>query len=59
MAPADEQMKEEELPLDPDIERLWLEEAEKRQREVKEGRAKLVPGDEVMRRLSKFLADTP
>lgn len=26
---------------------LWLEEAERRQQEVREGRVKLVPGDEV------------
>jgi hypothetical protein len=38
-----------------EAERLWLEEAERRQREVHEGRVQMVPGDEVMRRLQKAL----
>lgn len=37
-------------------ERLWLEEAEGRQREVREGRVKLVPGDEVKALLDRILA---
>ena len=38
-----------------EAERLWLEEAERRQHEVHEGRVQMVPGDEVMRRLQKAL----
>src|SRR5215470_8625686 len=34
-------------PADAESERLWLSEAERRQREVREGRVHLVPGDEV------------
>jgi putative addiction module component len=36
-------------------ERLWLEEAERRQREVREGRVQLVPGDEVKALLDRVL----
>ena len=36
-------------------ESLWLEEAEKRQQEVREGRIKLVPGDEVKALLDRVL----
>lgn len=36
-------------------ESLWLEEAEGRQREVREGRVKLVPGDEVKALLDRVL----
>jgi len=32
--------------------RLWLDEAERRQAEVREGSVQLVPGDQVMERLS-------
>lgn len=34
---------------------LWLEEAERRQREVREGRVQLVPGDEVKALLDRVL----
>jgi len=37
-------------------ERLWLKEAEGRQREVREGRVKLVPGDEVKALFDRILA---
>jgi len=36
-------------------ESLWLSEAERRQREVREGRVKLVPGDEVKALLDQVL----
>lgn len=36
-------------------ERLWLEEAERRQREVREGGVQLVPGDEVKALLDRVL----
>ena len=34
---------------DADSERLWKQEIRRRQREIREGKAKLVPADEVMR----------
>jgi len=37
------------------VEGLWLSEAERRQREVREGRVKLVPGDEVKALLDRVL----
>lgn len=37
------------------VENLWLSEAERRQREVREGRVKLVPGDEVKALLDRVL----
>jgi hypothetical protein len=40
---------------DAENERLWLDEAERRQAEVQAGRVTLVPGDQVMDRLSKAL----
>jgi hypothetical protein len=36
-------------------ERLWLDEAERRQAEVRSGRVTLVPGDQVLERLNKAL----
>lgn len=39
------------LPVDPEIERLWAEEAERRVSEVEAGKAKLVPGEVVFSRL--------
>jgi Putative addiction module component len=35
---------------DPGHEKLWMEEIERRCREIDEGRATLIPGDEVFRR---------
>jgi hypothetical protein len=40
---------------DEEAERLWLDEAERRQTEVRAGRVALVPGDQVMERLNKAL----
>ena len=40
---------------DAENERLWLDEAERRQAEVRAGRVTLVPGDQVMERLNKAL----
>jgi len=37
------------------VESLWLSEAERRQREVREGQVKLVPGDEVKALLDRVL----
>jgi putative addiction module component (TIGR02574 family) len=38
-----------------ETESLWLSEAERRQREVREGRVQLVPGDEVKALLDRVL----
>jgi Putative addiction module component len=42
-------------PSDAENERLWLDEAERRQSEVRAGRVALEPGDQVMERLNKAL----
>lgn len=40
---------EEEAEPDPEHERLWMEEIERRCQAIDEGRAELIPGDEVFR----------
>lgn len=40
---------------DPEHERLWMEEIERRCREIDEGRANLVPGEEAFRRIRASL----
>jgi hypothetical protein len=47
-------LKSLDEPSPEELERLWLEEAGRRQREVEEGRAQMVPGPEVMRRLAEI-----
>ena len=43
------------LPIDEDIDRLWAEEAEQRVSQLEEGKAKLVPGEEVFAKIkSKY-----
>jgi putative addiction module component (TIGR02574 family) len=37
-------------PSESEVERLWLEEAERRLKEFREGRARGIPADEVFRR---------
>jgi putative addiction module component (TIGR02574 family) len=44
-------MAELEAPLDADVEKAWLNEAQKRYRELAEGRVKGVPGHLVFERL--------
>ena len=39
------------LPIDKEIDRLWAEEAERRVSQIEEGKAKLVPGEEVFAKL--------
>lgn len=39
------------LPVDPEIERLWAKEAERRVSEIEAGKARLVPGEEVFSRI--------
>jgi len=39
-----------EEPSESEIERLWLEEAERRLKEFREGRVQGIPGDQVFRR---------
>jgi hypothetical protein len=44
-----------DAPADPDDERAWLEEAQKRQRELIEGKVKGVPGERVFENLRSRL----
>ncbi len=39
------------LPISEDVERLWAEEAERRASQIEEGKAKLIPGEEVFARI--------
>ncbi len=39
------------LPVDEEIERLWAEEAERRVSQIEEGKATLVPGEEVFAKI--------
>lgn len=39
------------LPVDEEINRLWAEEAERRVSQIEEGKAKLVPGEEVFAKI--------
>jgi len=39
------------LPTQPEIDKLWAEEVEKRCREVASGKARLVPGEEVFAKI--------
>jgi putative addiction module component (TIGR02574 family) len=39
------------LPVDEEIEHLWAEEAESRVSQIEEGKAKLVPGEEVFAKI--------
>lgn len=39
------------LPIDEEINRLWAEEAERRVSQIEEGKAKLIPGEEVLRNI--------
>jgi len=39
------------LPIDKEINRLWAEEVERRVSQIEEGKAKLVPGEEVFAKI--------
>lgn len=39
------------LPVDEEIDRLWAEEAERRVSQIEEGKAELVPGEEVFAKI--------
>ena len=41
--------------IDPEHERLWMEEIERRCREIDEGHAVLIPGEEVFRKIRTVL----
>jgi len=41
------------LPINKEIDRLWAEEAEYRVSQIKEGKVKLVPGEEVFSKIQK------
>jgi putative addiction module component (TIGR02574 family) len=40
---------------DPEIDRLWADEAERRLDEIRSGKVKAIPGDEVMARARKIV----
>ena len=44
-----------DAPADPEVERAWLEEAQRRHREMVEGRVKGVPGERVFENLKSRL----
>jgi putative addiction module component (TIGR02574 family) len=44
-------------PPDPDIERQWIEVAQRRFEELRSGKVKAVPGDEVMAKLRARLSN--
>jgi putative addiction module component (TIGR02574 family) len=44
-----------DAPADPEVERAWLEEAQRRYREIVEGRVKGVPGERVFENLKSRL----
>ena len=44
------------LPTQPEIDRLWAEEAERRVAEIDAGKVKLVPGDEVFGKIRRKYA---
>ena len=44
-------LKSLNLPVDEEIDRLWAEEAEHRVSQIEEGKAKLVPGEEVFAKI--------
>jgi putative addiction module component (TIGR02574 family) len=44
-----------DAPADPDVERAWLEEAQRRHRELVEGKVKGVPGERVFENLKSRL----
>ncbi len=44
-----------DAPADPDVEKAWLDEAQRRNRELVDGKAEAVPGEEVFKKLrSRF-----
>jgi len=43
------------MPLDKEIERLWAKEAELRISQIEEGKAKLIPGEDVFRKIREKL----
>jgi len=44
------------LPTRLEIDKLWADEVERRCREVEEGKAKLIPGEEVFKKIRKRFA---
>jgi hypothetical protein len=44
-------MKNEKTLSEEEIEKLWVEEALRRNEEIDQGKAKLIPGEEVFRKL--------
>ncbi len=51
----DQLLKSLNSPVEKEIDRLWADEAERRVKEIKEGKVKAIPGEEVFRNLNKRL----
>lgn len=51
IALVDKLLRSLNLPTDEDIDRLWAEEAEYRMSQIEEGKAKLIPGEEVFAKI--------
>lgn len=41
------------LPIDEEIDRIWVDEAERRITQIEKGKTKLIPGDEVFSKIRK------
>lgn len=44
------------LPMRPDIDKMWSEEAERRVAEIDEGKVELIPGEEVLAKIRRKYA---
>ncbi len=49
----DKLMRSTNLPFREDIDQAWAKEVERRYKEIDEGRAKLIPGEEVFEKVKK------
>jgi putative addiction module component (TIGR02574 family) len=49
----DKLMRSTNLPFQEDIDQVWAKEVERRYKEIDEGRAKLIPGEEVFEKVKK------
>ncbi|MGB7510376.1 MAG: addiction module protein [Pelodictyon phaeoclathratiforme] len=41
------------LPTQPEVDKLWAEEVERRSKEIESGKARLIPGEEVFEKIKK------
>ncbi len=47
--------QDEPLFASPEIERAWMEECDRREKEIADGKAEWIPGDEAIRRVREHL----